>query len=147
MLGWNTASMYTSARFSRSRSLVDATGYMVLSGNVMALRNVCIELFSRLTKGSFTGNLRDPQSTECSRIWKTPVSSDAGVLKVMEKLLLLSPLARYRRRAPVRECVKMYAWPAISLKGSSCNNVKPHAWAHGLISGSVIDSPWICARF
>ena len=62
-------------RFKRSRSLVEATGYMVLSGKVIAFKKVCMEVFSRLTKGSFTGNFSDPHSTECSKMWKTPVSS------------------------------------------------------------------------
>ena len=81
-------------RLSRSCSLVLATGYMVLSGNVMAFRNVCMELFSRSTNGSLTGNLSEPHSTECSRIWNTPVSSAGGVLNAMENALLLSSFAR-----------------------------------------------------
>ena len=42
-------------RFSRSFSLVLATGYIVLSEKVRAFRKVCIDDLSRLTKGSFTG--------------------------------------------------------------------------------------------
>ena len=42
-------------RFSRSATLVEATGYMVLSGKVRAFKNVCMLVLSRLTKGSFTG--------------------------------------------------------------------------------------------
>ena len=42
-------------RFSRSAVLVEATGYMVLSGKVRAFRNVCIDVLSRFTKGSLTG--------------------------------------------------------------------------------------------
>ena len=60
--------MYTSARFMRSWSFVDATGYSVLSPNVMAFKNVCMLVFSRLTNGSLTGNFSDPHSTECSRM-------------------------------------------------------------------------------
>ena len=86
--------MYTSTRLIRSCSFVDATGYIVLSPKVMALRNVCMLVFSRLTNGSFTGNFRDPHKTECSRMWKTPVSSAGGVLKDMEKALLTSSFAR-----------------------------------------------------
>ena len=74
--------------------MVEATGYMVLSGKVMALRNVCIDPLRRLTKGSFTGNFSDPQRTECSRMWNTPVSSAAGVLNEMENDLFTSPLRR-----------------------------------------------------
>ena len=60
----------------------------------MAFKNVCIELLSRFTNGSFTGNLSEPQSTECSRIWKTPVSFAGGVLKAMENALLESSFCR-----------------------------------------------------
>ena len=88
-------------RFSRSRSLVEATGYMVLSEKVRAFRNVCIELLSRCTKGSLTGKRSEPQSTECSRMWKTPVSLAGGVLKAMAKALLSSAQASHMRRAPV----------------------------------------------
>ncbi len=102
MAGWNTASRYTSMRFWRSWALVDDTGYMVLSGNVMAFRNVCMDDFSRLTKGSLMGNRCEPHSTECSRMWKTPVSSAAGVLKVMENALFGSLFCRKSRRAPLR---------------------------------------------
>ena len=42
-------------RFSRSAVLVEATGYMVLSGKVSAFKKVCMDVLSRLTKGSFTG--------------------------------------------------------------------------------------------
>ena len=42
-------------RFSRSFSLVLATGYIVLSEKVRAFRKVCIDDLRRLTKGSFTG--------------------------------------------------------------------------------------------
>ena len=73
---------------------------MVLSGKVMAFKNVCMEVFSKLTKGSFTGNFSDPHSTECSKMWNTPVSSSAGVLKVMEKALLASSFSMNMRRAP-----------------------------------------------
>ena len=66
----------------------------------MALRNVCMELLIRSTNGSLTGNLADPHSTECSRIWNTPVESAGGVLKPMAKALFSSSHARYSRRAP-----------------------------------------------
>ena len=39
----------------------------------MAFKNVFRDPFTSSTKGSFTGNFRDPQSTECSRMWATPV--------------------------------------------------------------------------
>ena len=53
-----------------------------------------IELLSRFTKGSFTGNLSEPQSTECSRMWKTPVSFAGGVLKAIENALFASSFCR-----------------------------------------------------
>ena len=88
-------------RFSRSWSFVEATGYIVLSEKVSAFRKVCIELLSRWTNGSFTGNLLEPHSTECSRMWKTPVSFAGGVLKAIEKALLPSGQASHMTRAPV----------------------------------------------
>ena len=81
-------------RFSRSWPFVLATGYMVLSGNVMAFRNVCMEFLSRFTNGSLTGNLSEPHRTECSRMWKTPVSSAGGVLNEMENALFVSSFCR-----------------------------------------------------
>ncbi len=96
--------MYTSMRFTRSFSFVLATGYTVLSGNVMAFRNVCMELLSRLTNGSFTGNLSDPHNTECSRMWNTPVSSAGGVLNEIENALFASAFCRYS------SCAPLFAW-------------------------------------
>ena len=58
-------------------------------------------VLSRLTKGSLTGKRSEPHSTECSRMWKTPVSSAGGVLKAMAKDLLTSGVASQRARAPV----------------------------------------------
>ena len=53
-----------------------------------------MELLMRSTNGSLTGNFADPHSTECSRMWKTPVSSAGGVLKPMAKALFSSSQAR-----------------------------------------------------
>ena len=36
---------------------------------------------------TLTGNLREPQSTECSRMWGRPVESAGGVRKVIPKTL------------------------------------------------------------
>ena len=58
----------------------------------MALRKVFIELLMSSTKGFLTGYLREPQSTECSRMWATPVESSGGVLKVMPNTLFSSSL-------------------------------------------------------
>ena len=128
-------------RLTRSCSLVDATGYMVLSGKVMAFKNVCMEVFSRLTKGSFTGNFSDPHSTECSRMWNTPVSSAAGVLKVMEKALLASSFSMNMRRAPEAAWRMRCTTPSTSLTGSLSTAVKP--WEAATCSKSVM----VCLPF
>ena len=77
-------------RLKRSWSFLLATGYMVLSGKVIAFRNVFIEPLASSMKGSFEGNFREPQRTECSRMCGMPVLFPGGVLKVMEKTLLSS---------------------------------------------------------
>jgi hypothetical protein len=41
---------------------------MVLSGNVIAFKNVLKEPLSNSTKGSFTGYFAEPHKTECSKI-------------------------------------------------------------------------------
>ena len=46
-----------------------------------------------MTNGSLTGYASLPHSTECSRMWKTPVSSAGGVLNAMEKDLFTSAFA------------------------------------------------------
>ena len=140
--------MYTSARFSRSWSLVLATGYIVLSGNVSALRNVCIEVFSRLTNGSFTGNLSEPHSTECSRMWNTPVSSTGGVLNEMENALFSSALCRNSRRAPLFPWRITMASPSISGNGSTDSTAKPFTAAASSTSDSSKNrarAPWDCS--
>ena len=101
MAGWSTASRYTSTRFFRSAAFVDATGYIVLSGNVSAFRNVCMDVFSRFTNGSFTGKRSLPHRTECSRMWNTPVLLAGAVLNAMEKDFSLSSTAIHMARAPV----------------------------------------------
>ena len=131
MAGCSTASRYTSARFSKSWSFVLATGYIVLSGKVMAFRNVCIELFSRSTNGSLTGNLSEPHSTECSRMWNTPVSSAGGVLNAMENALLLSPFRRYSSCAPLLSWSSTYAVPSISGSSSRVRTVNPCSFCSG----------------
>ena len=56
----------------------------------MAFRNVFSEPLTNSTKGSFSGNFREPHKTECSQIWGTPVLSDGVVRKEMENTLLSS---------------------------------------------------------
>ncbi len=67
----------------------------------MALRKVLSELFISSTNGSLIGYLRDPQSTECSRMWATPVESDGGVAKLMPNTLFSSALRSEISSAPV----------------------------------------------
>ena len=67
----------------------------------MAFKKVFREPFTSSTKGSFTGNFSDPQSTLCSRMWGTPVESFGGVRKPMQNTLLLSSLDRRNTLAPV----------------------------------------------
>ena len=45
-------------------------------------------LLSSCTKGELTGYFSLPASTECSRMWNTPVSSEGKVPKPMPKALL-----------------------------------------------------------
>ena len=91
-------------RFWKSLSLRLATGYIVLSGYVIALRKVFKEPLTSSTNGSLSGYLREPQSVECSTMCATPVSSTGGVRNEMEKTLLSSSLARKKRRAPLFSC-------------------------------------------
>ena len=77
---------------------------MVLSGNVIAFKNVLKEPLSNSTKGSFTGYFAEPHKTECSKIWKIPLSLYGIVLKLMLKLLLISSFLKNTRRAFVLTC-------------------------------------------
>ena len=67
----------------------------------MALRKVFMEPLSSSTKGSRTGNLREPHRVECSRMWKMPVLSSGRVLKMMENSLFFSPLSSQISCAPL----------------------------------------------
>ena len=87
-------------------------------GKVMALRNVFIELFSSSTKGFFTGYLRLPQSTECSRICATPVESSGGVLKVTPNTLFSSSLTQAQHFRAGLACADR-AGPRRQFRGSS----------------------------
>ena len=77
------------------------TGNMVMSGNVIALRKVFMDVLRSSTNGSFTGNFSEPLSRECSRMWKTPVLSSGMVLKMMENSLLSIPLSIQQISVPV----------------------------------------------
>ena len=74
---------------------------MVLSGNVIAFKNVLRDPFTSSTKGSLRGNSLDPHKTECSSICATPVESVGGVLNPIEKTLLLSSFSMIAILAPV----------------------------------------------
>ena len=58
---------------------------MVISEKVIAFKNVFIDVFNIVINGSLAGYLRDPESTECSTIWATPVESFGGVLNPIPK--------------------------------------------------------------
>ena len=79
----NTASRYTCMKAGKSVSLQLASGYMVLSGYVIAFRNVFKDPFTSSTNGSFDGNSLLPHSTVCSTICATPVLSVGGVRNAM----------------------------------------------------------------
>ena len=98
---------------------------MVLSGKVMAFRNVFMEDFSSSTKGSFTGNLSLPHRTECSRMWNTPVESSGRVLKPMQNSLLVSPLSTQTREALVLSWVISTRFALSSATSRTRVTVKP----------------------
>ena len=93
----------------------------------MALRNVFIDVFRSSTKGSLTGNLSEPQSTECSSIWKTPVLSSGRVLKPTEKSLFSSPLSAHTSLAPVSSWSISTSLPSISLISRISVTVNPYS--------------------
>ena len=92
--------MYTSTRLRKSAPLREQTGYIVESALVQAFRNVAKELFSRSTNGSFTGYFSEPQRTECSMMWATPVSSCGKVRNPIAKVMLSSSRSSHARSAP-----------------------------------------------
>ncbi len=64
--------------------------------------------FMRAENGSFRGKRREPDSTECSMMWETPVSSRGGVVKQNAKRFSTSEVLRWRTSHPVavwRRCV------------------------------------------
>ena len=76
------------------------TGYTVLSGYVIALRNVLREPLHNSTNGSLTGYFLEPHKVECSIICCIPVSLSGGVLKPIENTLLSSSLEIIATLAP-----------------------------------------------
>ena len=65
---------------------------------------VAHEPFSSSMNSSFTGYLREPESTACSRMWATPVWSEGSVLKLIPNDLFSSRLVSESSSAPVRAC-------------------------------------------
>ena len=116
--GQNTAFRYTSIRFLKSVSLGVAKGYTVLSGKVMALRKDAMLLFSSCKNGDFTGYFSLPASTECSRMWNTPVSSEGKVPNPMPKALLLSSFSTSSTAAPLTSWVSTVSTPCCSGQSS-----------------------------
>ena len=96
-----------------------------MSGNVIALRKVFIEVLRSSTNGSLTGYLSEPQSTECSSMWNTPVLSSGRVLNPTEKSLFSSPLSAHTSFAPVASCSISTSLPPISFISRMFVTVKP----------------------
>src|SRR5262249_33367809 len=98
----------------------------------MALRNVAHEPLSSSMKSSFTGYLREPLSTECSRICATPVSSDGKVRNVTAKDLFSSRLVSDSTCAWVRLCWNRRA--VVSSSGMNCSRTSlKSGWAHDIV--------------
>ena len=98
---WDEVPRETQKKWFREQmALAEETGYPVLSGKVNALRKVLREPLRSATNGSFTGYLSDPQRTECSMIWKTPVLFSGMVLNIIAKVLLLSSRSMKSSSAP-----------------------------------------------
>jgi len=83
-----------------------ATGYMVKSLAVIALRNVLSDPFANTSNGLLTGKFLEPFNTECSMMWGVPQSVFGVVLKAMQNVLLTSSAAILSSRAPLFTCSK-----------------------------------------
>ena len=75
----------------------------------MALMKVAGLIFSISKNGSRTGYFSEPASTECSRMWVTPVLFGGGVGKLMEKRFSVSSEYKCSSFAPVLRCSSCYA--------------------------------------
>ena len=82
-----------------------ATGYIVQSLAVKALRKVLSEPFISSTNGSRTGYLSLPASTLCSSICGTPVLFSGGVQKLIENVLFVSSQFRCTIVRPLLSCL------------------------------------------
>ena len=75
-------------------------------------------LLSNCTKGELTGYFLLPASTECSRMWNTPVSSEGKVPKPMPKALLTSSFSTSSTAAPLTSWVSRVKVPCCSGQSS-----------------------------
>ena len=126
------------------------TGYMVLSGKVKAFIKVCRELLIISTKGLLTGYFRDPHKSECSNMWKTPVSSDGSVLNAAANVLFSSLRSSHKSRAPFfAKCICQRTAP---ICGSSLLVSMTKPWAAAACSvfclfRSILFSPYCVITF
>ena len=68
-------------------------------------------LLTSCIKGEVTGYFSDPASTECSKIWNTPVSSQGNVPNPMPNALFSSSFSTSRMVAPLTSWVRVVAVP------------------------------------
>ena len=68
-------------------------------------------LLTSCMNGEVTGYFSDPASTECSKMWNTPVSSQGKVPKPMPKALFSSSFSISRTVAPLTSCRSVVATP------------------------------------
>ena len=91
----------------------------------MAFRKEAMLLLMSWRKGEVTGYFSEPSSTECSRIWNTPVLSEGKVPNPMPKALLLSWFSSKRTVAPLKSWVSTVAVPWSMGQGSVRRVVYP----------------------
>ena len=89
----------------------------------MAFRKDAMLLLSSCKNGDFTGYFSLPASTECSRMWNTPVSSEGKVPKPMPKALLSSSFSTSRTAAPLTSWVSTVSVPCCSGHSSRLTRV------------------------
>ena len=97
---------------------------------------------------SFTGYLREPLSTECSRMWATPVSSEGKVRNVTAKLLFSSLIGQrqhLRARAAVPEEARggiQFGNGLLANKFEACMSTRHHQSPHRQIGTSNRSKWW-----
>ena len=87
---------------------------MVISEKVMAFRKVFIDVFNMVINGSLAGYLRDPERTECSTMWATPVESFGGVLKPIPNERFWSSFSTQITWPPDCSWAKVWTWALAS---------------------------------